>query len=97
MHPIQKHLFETSFQDLAGSRIEGTIVVSEALINLGVMDFLNNLQQAPAPTAIGAPEATPEKSGSAPDPKALLSAVKVEQLNIRMEKGKLLIDLKAGI
>lgn len=97
MHPIQKHLFETNFQDLAGSRIEGTIVVSEALINLGVMDFLNNLQQAPAT----APEVTPEKTGSAPsnppDPKALLSAVKVEQLNIRMEKGKLLIDLKAGI
>ena len=41
MHPVQKHLFDTNFKDLDGTRIEGTIALSDELINLGIMDFLS--------------------------------------------------------
>lgn len=96
MHPVQKHLFDTNFKDLAGTQVEGTIAVSEELINLGILDFINGLK---APTPPAGAETSPATSvaSSAPDPKAMLQLLNVEKLNVRMEKGKLLIDVKAGI
>lgn len=97
MHPVQKHLFDTDFKDLAGTRIEGTIALSEELINLGVMDFLNGLT---APTPPGDASSEPPKTapGAAPpDPKALLKLLTIDQLQIRLEQGKLKVDVKAGI
>lgn len=95
MHPVQKHLFDTNFKDLAGTRVEGTLAVSEELINLGIMDFLDALQAPPAPTPpTGAPVGA---AASAPDPQAMLKLLKVEKLAVRMEKGRLLVDVKAGI
>lgn len=95
MHPLQKHLFDTNFQDLAGTRIEGTLALSEELINLGVMDFLNGL--TPAPAATTEPAAPKAAGGSMPDPKELLKVLKIDQLAVRLVNGKLLVDVKAGI
>lgn len=95
MHPVQKHLFDTNFEGLAGTRIEGTIAVSEELINLGIMDFLDGLKKTgPAEEA---PAATPAATAPAPDPQAMLKLLNVEKLKVRMEAGKLLMDVKAGI
>ncbi|MFT5999590.1 MAG: hypothetical protein ACI81P_002048 [Neolewinella sp.] len=93
MHPVQKYLFDTNFKDLKGTRIEGTIALSEELINLGIMDFINSLKTAvPAPAAIGSSSAP----AAAPDPKALLAKLDIETLQVRAEKGKFLLEVKVG-
>ena len=97
MHPVQEHLFDTNFKDLAGTKIEGTIALSEELINLGVMDFLNSLKAAPEASDQPAAPAPPAVPTAAPDPKALLQVLNVEQLQVRMEAGRLLVDIKAGV
>lgn len=96
MHPVQKHLFDTNFKDLAGTRIEGTIALSEELINLGVADFLNGLT-APAPASAPTAPKEPKAGNSFPDPQALLKLLTVDQLQIRLEQGKMKVDVKAGI
>jgi hypothetical protein len=97
MHPIQKHLFDTNFKDLEGTRIEGTIALSEELINLGIMDFINSLKNAaPAPTSKSSAVATAPIATGAPDPKALLAKLDIETLQVRAEKGKILLEVKAG-
>lgn len=98
MHPVQKHLFATNFKDLAGTRIEGTIALSDELINLGIMDFLSGLQSgavASAPkVASPAPAAAPDEM---PDPKALLALLDIEKLKFRSEDGRILVDVAAGL
>lgn len=99
MHPVQKHLFDTKFKDLAGTRIEGTIALSDELINLGIMDFLAGLKSsAPSPATEGspapAPAAAPEKM---PDPKELLALLDVEKLAFRSEAGRIFVDVAAGM
>lgn len=98
MHPVQKHLFETNFKDLAGTRIEGTIALSDELINLGIMDFLSGLKnRATAPASeepIAAPAAAPT---SMPNPKQLLAILDLETLQFRSEAGRILVDVKGGI
>ncbi len=94
MHPIQRILFDTNFKGISGARIEGTLALSEALINLGVLDALQRLQQPKASEdVLVADKAAP----AAPDPGVLLKAVQVDTLKIRTDKGKIHIDLKAGI
>lgn len=95
MHPVQKHLFDTNFQDLAGTRIEGTIALSEELINLGIMDFINGLK-APA-TDLPVEKKTASSTSAMPDPQSMLKLLNVEKLEVKMEKGKLLVEVKAGI
>ncbi len=94
MHPVQKHLFETNFKDLAGTRIEGTIALSDELINLGIMDFLSGLKSgaaSPAPSASSpAPAAAP---AAMPDPKELLAILDIEKLKFRSEAGRILVDI----
>lgn len=98
MHPVQKHLFATDFRDLAGSEITGTLALSETLINLGVADLLQQLQRSPA-TVDASPQAGPGAAPAAavPDLKALLRQLAVEQLQIRMKEGKLLVDIAARL
>lgn len=93
MHPIQKHLFDTNFKDLEGTRIEGTIVLSDELINLGIMDFISSLKSdASAPASISSASAP----AAAPDPKAILAKLDIEKLQVKAEKGKILLEVKAG-
>lgn len=94
MHPIQKHLFDTNFKDLEGTRIEGTIALSEELINLGILDFINSLKTATPDPASKSSDAAP---AAAPDPKALLALLDFEKLQVQMVKGKILVEVKAGM
>jgi len=98
MHPVQKHLFDTNFKDLAGTRIEGTIALSDELINLGIMDFLTGLKNGAASPAPEAPSPAPAAAPSAlPDPKQMLAMLNVETLKFRSEAGRIVVDVKAGI
>ncbi|MFK8162910.1 MAG: hypothetical protein AB8H12_10655 [Lewinella sp.] len=94
MHPVQKHLFDTNFKDLEGTKIEGTIALSDELINLGIMDFLNGLKSGATPRAATAPSPAP---AAAPDPKALLALLDIETLKFRTENGKAMLDVKASL
>ncbi|WP_020569257.1 hypothetical protein [Neolewinella persica] len=94
MHPVQKHLFDTNFQDLEGTRIEGTIALSDELINLGIMDFLSGLKSTPTPPASKKNSTAP---AAAPDPKALLAKLDIEVLQVSAKEGKILLNIKAGI
>ena len=96
MHPIQKHLFDTNFKDLAGSKIEGTIALSEELINLGILDFINGLKaDAPAKETSSTPTIAP--SATMPDPKELLKLVTIDKLQVRAQDGKIMVDIKASL
>ncbi len=101
MHPVQKHLMDTDFRDLAGTRIEGTIALSDELINLGLMEVLAQLKTMgaastiTAPTEAAATRATVEAEPSV-DPKALLKNLQIDQLEYRTEAGKTVLEIKAG-
>lgn len=96
MHPIQQHLFETNFRGLSGTRIEGTLALSEELINLGILDLLQGLRATSPPPTADVPSAK-ATAPAGPDPQALLQILQVDTLQIRAEKGKVLVDVKAGI
>lgn len=91
MHPIQRHLFTTNFRDLAGSRLAGTLAVSDELINLGILDFLEGLKSSTAPTGPDAAPATP--LSATPDPKALLQLLDVKQLKVRALEGRIMVEV----
>jgi hypothetical protein len=93
MHPVQKHLFDTNFKDLEGTRIAGTIALSEELINLGIMDFVNGLKSSPTASASEGSSSAP---AAAPDPKALLAKLDIEKLEVKAKEGKILLEIKAG-
>jgi len=61
MHPVQKHLFDTNFKDLAGSKIEGTIAISDELINMGIMDFINGLKSGAESGVVEKPNPAPAR------------------------------------
>jgi len=98
MHPVQKHLFDTNFKDLAGTRIEGTIALSDELINLGIMDFLSGLKNGADSSAPSASSPAPAAAPSAmPDPMELLALLDVDMLKFRSEAGRIFVDVKVGI
>ncbi|MBC6996749.1 hypothetical protein QWY85_04310 [Neolewinella lacunae] len=90
MHPLQKHLQDTQFKDLAGSHLAGTIALSDELINLGIGEFLASLRTPPAAAA------DPGKAARADglNPAALLANLEVDQLRWRTEHGRSLLDVK---
>jgi hypothetical protein len=98
MHPVQKHLFDTNFKDLAGSHLEGTIALSDELINLGIMDFLSGLKSSADTTASKKLSKAPAAAPTAmPDPKQLLAILDVETLKFRSAEGRIFVDVAAGI
>lgn len=97
MHPVQKHLFDTDFKDLAGSKLEGTIAISDELINMGIMDFLNGLKAQDGSDASQKPSPGPASAPDAPDPKALLALLNVETLKFRTGEGKAMLDVKVSL
>jgi hypothetical protein len=102
MHPILKHLIDTNFSDLTGSRLEGQIALTDDIINLGIHELLNQLTQPSVPEN-HAPAAPPTSStrgatkAAMPDPKLLLQKVKVDHLKYRTEQGKTVLEIKAGL
>ncbi len=96
MHPVQKHLFDTNFRDLSGTKLEGTIALSDELINLGILDFLQQLQKPDTDTPKAKSEA-PAASSAMPNPADLLKMVTIEEVKYRTEAGRTMVDIKAGI
>ncbi|NJC25371.1 hypothetical protein [Neolewinella antarctica] len=100
MHPVQKHLMDTEFSGLEGTRFEGTIALSDELINLGILEALAKLKSAGQPntTETTAPKVAvqgpSESSEPSVDPKALLQKLNVDKLRYRTEDGKTMVDIK---
>lgn len=97
MHPVQKHLFDTDFKDLAGSKLQGTIAISDELINMGIMDFLNGLKSGGGSDAPEKTSPAPAAAPTMPDPKALLALLDVETLKFRTGDGKAMLDVKVSL
>ncbi len=92
MHPLQKHLQDTQFKDLAGSHLEGTIALSDELINLGIGEFLASLR-SPAPVG----DLSKTSSPAGPDVTALLAKLQVDQLRWRTEQGRSMLDVNVRV
>jgi hypothetical protein len=101
MHPVLRHLIETDFTDLAGSRIEGQIAVTDALINAGLADLVGQLTRPASPTnsaPASPPNPSPEEATTTvPDPKVLLQRVKIEHLRYRTEAGRTILEVKGNL
>ncbi len=97
MHPVQKHLFDTNFKDLAGSKIEGTIAISDELINMGIMDFLNGLKSGAENDAPSKPSPAPAAAPPALDTKAILALLEVETLKFRTSEGQAMLEVNASL
>ncbi|MEL7162258.1 MAG: hypothetical protein AAFN92_15990 [Bacteroidota bacterium] len=98
MHPVQKHLFDTNFRDLAGTKLEGTLALSDEIINLGLGELLSQLRSAGEPANKVKPTTSAsEESAPLPDPKALAGLLDVGQLDFRTEKGRTLLDVKLSL
>ena len=100
MHPVEKHLKETAFAGVEGTRIEGTIALSDELINLGIVEALAKLKAAGADTTqpVTTEAAGTKSAGESVDfdPKAMLQKLDIERLQYRTEQGKTMVDFKAG-
>ncbi|MBB4078730.1 hypothetical protein GGR28_001343 [Lewinella aquimaris] len=98
MHPVLKHLIETDFADLNGTHVEGQIALSDDIINMGLHEVLSQLRQPAVPKDTApAPPPAANTSESMPDPRVLLSKLKVEHLKYRTEVGKTVLEIKAGV
>ena len=101
MHPILQHLMDTDFRDLAGTRFEGQVALSDEVINLGLGEIVAKLTAAtpPADAAPAAPPASPSAAvdGGLPDPQLLLKKLKVDHLRYRTEAGRTIVEVKAGL
>ncbi|NJB86610.1 hypothetical protein GGR26_002378 [Lewinella marina] len=99
MHPVLQHLIDNDFRDLAGSRVEGQLSLSDDLINLGIHELLAQLTAPapapPAPTEVPSPK--PQTTTPAPDPRALLGKLDVEKLNYRTETGRTIVEIACAI
>ena len=97
MHPVQKHLFATNFRDLAGTRLEGTIALSDELINLGLGELLAQLKTS-TPDSDAPPAAKKAAPTSAlPDPQALLALLDVKKLQYRTGEGRTFLEVEVSL
>lgn len=88
-----QRLLNNQLADLAGTRIEGQIVLSDALMNEAIQLGLKE---------IATPVNTEKAAVSTVDfpvinPRDLLAALTIEKLNYRTENGKTTLEIKAGI
>lgn len=106
MHPVLRHLLDTDFADLAGSRIDGRIAVTDELVNKGLHEAIATLTRPAAPAKTTAPASAPsapgptpyaDKAVEMPDPKALLRKLDVEKLQYRTEAGRTVLEIACGI
>lgn len=82
-----ERMLANNLADFEGLKIEGTIVVSEALINTFIQDYVDSIGKEP-------PVNTPPATSSAFDPQKLLQALRIEQVNVHLQEGKMNIQLK---
>lgn len=82
-----ERMLANNLADFEGLKVEGTIVVSEPLINAFIQDFLQNLGKEPALNQS-------ETAAPAFDMQQLLQALCIDQVNVRLQEGKMNIDLK---
>lgn len=102
MNKLLKHLIDSDFADLAGSRIEGRIALTDEVVNLGLHEMLAKFGPSASPEndapASAAPDATAtEKPEAMPDPKLVLQKIKVEHLRYLTEDGRTILEIKAGL
>ena len=100
MHPVQKHLVDTEFSGLEGTEVEGTLALSDELINLGLLEILAKIKTMGQPKpvrAITEAEGTQKQvAGAAVDPQVMLKKLRVDRLNYRTEQGTTMVDFKVG-
>lgn len=90
-----QRLLNNNLADLAGTRIEGQIVLSDELMNEVIQMGLTQMTATPVvPINPPSGEKTPEVEIN---PRDLLTALNIEKLNYRTENGKTIIEVKAGV
>ncbi|MEM9930812.1 MAG: hypothetical protein AAF840_13405, partial [Bacteroidota bacterium] len=92
MHPVERHLFATNFKDLAGTRLQGTIALSDELINLGILDFLQGLK-ANEEAAADADTEGKQQASPHPDPQTLLRLLDIDKLAIKAKEGRIVVGV----
>ncbi len=82
-----ERMIANNLADFEGLKMEGTVVVSEQLINAFIQDFIQNIGKAPDENkpASGSPELDFQK---------LLQALCIDQVNVHLQDGKMHIHLK---
>lgn len=97
MNAILKHLVDTEFRDLAGTRIEGQIALSDELVNLGIRDVLTGLTTPQNPAPAAPPQPAPAAADDAPPaPTELLRHLRIDHLKYRTEAGRTILEIRAG-
>ena len=100
MNPILQHLLDTNFNDLKGSKVDGQLVISDELINLGIHDVLTQLK-SPDPAPAAAPKEAAKGAStdevSLPDPKEMLRHVTIDHLKYRTEAGRTVLEIRAKV
>jgi hypothetical protein len=89
-----QRLLNNKFTDLAGTQIEGQIVLSDALMNEVIKIGLQEMSAPPAETTV---TETVAADAPAVNPRDLLAALTIDKLNYRTENGKTIIEVKAGV
>ncbi len=108
MHPVLKHLIDTDFEDLAGSRVDGRISITDDLVNLGLHELVATLTKSSPSPERNAPASPPKetptpydteitKEDATPDPRALLSKLDVEKLQYRTESGRTVLEIACAV
>lgn len=85
-----ERILANNLADFEGLKIEGTIVVNEALINVFINDFVNNIGKTPETKAPVSAPANP----STFDMQQLLQALCIDKVNVQLQEGKMYIDIK---
>ncbi|PHI20103.1 hypothetical protein CEQ90_09110 [Lewinellaceae bacterium SD302] len=97
MEKIIKRILDNKLQDFSGTRLKGQLVLHDELVNEVLGLGLVELTKSPANG--DTVEATTEASSaiSPPDPRVMLSALKIDQLNYRSEVGQVTLELDVSI
>ena len=93
MHPVEQHLFATNFKDLAGTRIQGTVALSDELINLGILDLLQGLKGEPSSTSTAESKKADSVDAARPDPQAMLGLLDIDQLTVKAKEGRIFLEV----
>jgi small nuclear ribonucleoprotein (snRNP)-like protein len=91
MAQAMERMLANNLADFEGLKVEGKIVVSEALINIILNDFINIAEKEPE---VNETIISPPVNTSAFDIRKLLQSLYIDRANIHLEEGKMIIDLK---